>query len=588
LKGIIDMAYIIKEKRNNHIYYYIAESSRVNGKPRIVSKKYLGTAETISDILSRDETIPKPEYSKIFEFGAVLALYDIAERLNIRQIIDRHVVKRDQGLSVSDSILLAAINRAVKPTSKKSFFEWFEKTVLYTCFPKANKNNLSSQGFWNNMSLIDQKTIELIEDDITKVVVDKYNISIDLLLFDNTNFITYIDTYNKATLAKRGHSKEKRSDLKIVGLSLMVSPDHSIPLFHETYPGNTNDSKRFAEVIPKLKQRYKKLNKGDCEVTLVFDRGNNSGDNIEDILSDVPALFHFVGGLKLNQCNELISIPLKDFTLLKGDAFIGTRVYRTIKNVYGRDFTIVMTFNVELYIAQLRSVKNNREKCELQLHELSISLLKWINGEVKKGRKPSQEGVNKKIRSILSADYMSDLFIYELQMVNDFVKFTFNFSDDNYKKLKREILGRSFLFTDQFEWTNEQIVGAYRSQHHVENAFKQMKDTDYLTFRPMYHFTDSKIRVHAFYCVLSYLLVSLLNRELEDMDYKMSIDKMSIDKMLDCFQDVRQVITVFPKSKDHINNYVTSYSDLKGIAKLYIEKNNLMQYLNRGTTFFEL
>jgi len=577
------MAYIIKEKRNKHIYYYLAESARVNGKPRIVSKKYLGTAEDILDVLKHNDEMRKPEYSKIFDFGAVLALYDIAERLNVRQIIDQHVIKRDQGLSVSDSILLAAINRAVKPTSKKSFFEWFEKTVLYTCFPKANKKNLSSQGFWNNMSQIDEKTIELMEDDVTKIVVDKYNISIDLLLYDNTNFISYIDTDNPATLAKRGHSKEKRSDLKIVGLSLMASPDHSIPLFHEIYPGNTNDSKRFAEVIPKLKRRYRKLNKGNCNVTLVFDRGNNSEDNIEEILSDVPALFHFVGGLKLNQCNELTNIPLKDFTLLEGDSFIGTRAYRTIKNVYGRDFTVVMTFNIELYIAQLRGVKSNKEKCKLQLEELQKSLLKWINGEVKKGRKPSLDGVNKKIRSILSQDYMGDLFIYELQKVNDFVNFTFNFSNDNYKKLKRDILGRSFLFTDRFEWTNEQIVGAYRSQHHVENAFKQMKDTDYLTFRPMYHFTDSKIRVHAFYCVLSFLLVSLLNRELEDMGYK-----MSIDKMLGCFKDVRQVINVYPKSKGHINNYETSYSDLNGIPKLYIEKNNLMQYLNRGTTFFKM
>ena len=83
------MAYIIKEKRNNHIYYYLAESARVDGKPRIVSKKYLGTAEDISDILNNNEKMPKPEYSKIFEFGAVLALYDIAERLNIRQIIEQ-------------------------------------------------------------------------------------------------------------------------------------------------------------------------------------------------------------------------------------------------------------------------------------------------------------------------------------------------------------------------------------------------------------------------------------------------------------------------------------------------------------------
>ena len=568
------MAYIVKKKVKGRIYYYLAESARVNGKPRIISRKYLGAAASIADAVMHKAKIPKPIFSTVLDLGAVLALFNVAERLGIRKIIEYHVLKRDQGMPVSDSILLAAINRAVMPKSKNSFYGWFQRTVLGSCFPQANKTSLSSQGFWNNMSQLDQKTIRAIEDDITKIVVSRYKISTECLLFDNTNFFTYIDTDNPSTLAKRGHSKQKRTDLRIIGLSLMVSPDNNIPLFHETYPGNMNDAKRFCEVVSDLKQRYQKLGVGDCVATLVFDRGNNSEDNIDDVLSDSPLPFHFVGGLKLNQCPELLNIPKSGFKALRGETFKQTTAYRTKKTVFGREFTAVMTYNPELYKSQLRGISANVEKCVARLQELQESLLKWERGEIRKGRKPGLKGVDNSVSSILSAEHMKEVFIYNIKLVGGFASLSFSLDVDKLENLKTTVLGKTFLFKDRSDWTNEQIVGAYRSQYHVEEAFKRMKDPEYLSFRPVYHFTDSKIRVHAFYCVLALLLTSLLNRELQDMGHR-----ISIHRMLELFQSAQQVITVFPENNTYGKQVVTSYSGLDGIVKLYIEKYNLLQYI---------
>jgi transposase len=573
------MAYIIKRKVKKHIYYYLAVSARVNDKPRIVSKKYLGKAENIAAAYTNDVGEIKAEHSTVYDLGAVLALFDVAERLGIREIIDRHANKRNQGLPVSASILLAAINRAVMPKSKNSFYDWYAHTVLNKCFPEADKENLSSQGFWNNMEQLDQAAIRLIEDDITKKVVNKYKVRTDCLLFDNTNFYTYMDTDNPSILSKHGHSKEKRSDLKIIGLSLMTSSDHSIPLFHETYPGNTNDAKRFADVLPCLKDRYKKLGRGDCDVTLVFDRGNNDDDNIRDILRDVPIKFHFVGGLRLNQCGELRTIPLSDLAPLEEEALKETTAYRTTKNVYGRDFTVVMTYNPELFKTQLRGVSNNIIKCEAKLLLLKESLLKWVNGIVCKGRKPSKSGVLKRVSSILSAEHMKEVFNHSTGTQNGCITLEYSLNSDKLELLKQNTLGRSFLFTDRSDWSNEKIVGAYRSQYHVEEAFKRMKDTKFLSFRPIFHFTDSKIRVHAFYCVLAYLLTSLINLEFEDMGIK-----ISIPKMLDCLQNVCQVITVVHKVNSHKDETLSTLSGLEGVAKIYIKKYRLLRYINLGTT----
>ena len=370
------MATITKRVNKSGTYYYLIESGRVKGKPRLVRQIYLGTAERISkavEQLSSGAKFAAPELVTVFEFGAVMAIYSVAERLGICRIIDEIVGKRNQGLPVSATILLAAINRAVAPISKKAFASWFGKTVLYKIFPAANTKNLSSQGFWNNMSAIDEDKIRRIEDEITKRVVERYSIELDCLLFDNTNFSTYIDTSNPSTLAKRGHSKEKRKDLKIVGLSLMVSRDHNIPLFHEVYPGNVHDAQQFSGIIDKLKDRYRNLGKGDCTVTLVFDKGNNNEDNAQKLLEVEPCPFHFIGGLRLEQCPELLGIPKADYAALEGDPH-GATAYRAMKEVYGREFTVVVTYNPELFQAQMDGILANIASCEKALAALNERL----------------------------------------------------------------------------------------------------------------------------------------------------------------------------------------------------------------------
>jgi transposase len=570
------MATISKRTNKSGTYYYLVESARVNGKPRIVKQVYLGTAERIEkavEHISFGKKIQEPESVTVYEFCAVTALYSIADRLGIRRIIDETAGKRNQGLTVASSILLAALNRAVAPTSKNTFYEWFDKTVLYKIFPDANAKNLSSQGFWNNMEMLDADKIRIIEDEITKRVVRQYSIDTECLLFDNTNFFTYIDTNNNSSLAKRGHSKEKRTDLKIIGLSLMVSPDHNIPLFHEAYPGNKNDAMQFSDIIAKIKDRYIKLDRGDCVLTLVFDKGNNNEDNINCILEAERINCHFIGGLRLNQCTELLEIPKTTFEQL-GAQFRETTAYRTVKHVYGKDLTVVVTFNPELYKAQIDGIQANIVSCEKALSSLSEKLHNRRTGAVTKGKSPTIESVEKSINRILSAEHMQEVFSYAVSGDSgETPYFAFSFKEDRWDTLRERVLGKSIIFTDRNDWTTGQIVGAYRSQYHVEEAFKQMKDTKYLSFRPIRHFTDAHVRVHAFYCILSYMLACLLNKELDLMGYK-----LSIHRMLDIFQIPQQVTSVYIQS-ERKPIVKTSYSRFEGIPKEYAEKYNMMQYL---------
>ena len=110
---------------------------------------------------------------------------------------------------------------------------------------------------------------------------------------------------------------------------------------------------------------------------------------------------------------------------------------------------------------------------------------------------------------------MKDLFTADVSERSDGLPaLRYRFKRSAYEKLQRTQLGITILFTDNAEWSNEQIVAAYRGQHHVENAFRRMKDVHYVSFRPAHHWTDQKQLVHAFTCVLALLLGSLLRCKL--------------------------------------------------------------------------
>jgi transposase len=576
------MAFILKIKKKKATYYYLTRNVRVNGVSKHETLLALGTTDDIMKQYQFQIPSAGAESSEVreieldcaqYQFSAVAALYDISCRLGLIDIIDSHVSKRDQGLSVGTYMVLAAINRALEPVSKNTFYDWFKKTVLVGQFPKATNLNLSSQSFWNHMVELDQDIITAIEDDITRKVIESYNISTESLLFDNTNFFTFIDSNNAAEIPQRGHSKEKRTDLKIIGLSLMVSPEHNIPLFHETYPGNRCDSKQFLEIIDRLKDRCQKITNNATDITLVFDKGNNS-DDIVTIIEDPSILsLHFVGSLRFNQCPEVLDLSLNDYSPLEGDNFVGSTVYRYEKFIYQKNLTVVATDNQNLREAQMRGFEDNIKKCETALEELKQMLLRRENGTVTKGKKPTFESVSKNITTILSGDYMKKVFSYGIDATEGPIKIWYKKSSAEIETVKNKYLGKTILFTNRAEWSNEKIVSSYRSQFHVEESFKQLKNTKFLSFRPVRHFTDNNIKVHSFYCIMAYNLTCLLKLEMQKLGHNITINKALADLM-----DGIQVVKVKTTADIETPKIKMMMTEVPESAKAYIDQYDLMKY----------
>lgn len=135
---------------SGHKYYYARVCKRVDGKPKIVQTLYLGTLETLMARTQGTLSSAAPKEVHVAEFGGFAALFRMAERLRLVQSIDQHAPKRGQGPSVGQYMLLAAINRALCPTSKAMLGEWFAETSGPR-LTGIHSQQLSSQAFWNHM-----------------------------------------------------------------------------------------------------------------------------------------------------------------------------------------------------------------------------------------------------------------------------------------------------------------------------------------------------------------------------------------------------------------------------------------------------
>jgi transposase len=519
--------------------YYARECQRVNGTPKIVRTIYLGSADDLiaAALKQRHGQAPQPQSVDIAAFGDVVAFFDLAQQIGLVDLLDRHLPKRNQGLSVGQYLLLAAINRAVRPVSKLRFADWYRSTALPRLIPAA-ASQLSSQSFWNHLDFVEEHHIAAAERELSQRLIDQFQLSLRTLAYDGTNFFTFIDTRTPGELPQRGHNKQKRNDLRQVSLGMLVSTDFHVPLFHKVYAGNVNDCTIFATITEELRVRYQELAR-DCEhITLIFDKGNNG----DDAFATLDATdFHFVGSLVPSHHAELLDVPSSRYEPLTGERLKEVRAYRTQKVIYGQERTIVVTHNDNLLYGQLQGLTAALDKARNKLREIQTKLRRRREGRIRGGKAPTAASILKQAQDALAGQHVKTVLDVKVE-AGQIPTLSFQTNQSVLSRLVEKQLGKTILFTDNDDWTNEEIVLGYRSQHHIEDAFRQMKHPHYLSWQPMYHWTDSKIRAHAFICVLALTLSSLLQRTL----HQKGLD-LSLPGMFESLGGIRETLVIYPK-----------------------------------------
>lgn len=402
---------------------------------------------------------------------------------------------------------------------------------------------MDSQHFWEQMNELPIKAIPKIEEEIIQRVIEKEKISLDILLFDATNFFTFIATDNsRCTLAERGKSKQGRGNLRQVGLLLVVSRKELVPLFHQTYIGNKPDSKVFSANIGKIMERITGVLSDLEDLTLVFDRGNNSKSNLTEKMLKT----HYVGALTPNQHGEIMKLALTSFSEKEPEDSFEIH-YRNRQNIWGEDRTLVVYRSEELYKGLLRGIETDLSKVYKNLKELNENFAHSQNKNIQR-----KEALGR-VEKIIKGKFIKEILSWELGRKSKCYSVKYHLNEEKYEKIKREKLGYRILMTDRHDWSNEEIKKTYHCQSKVEYAFRNIKNPFHISIRPQYHWTDQKIRVHVFTCVLAFLLESIIYKRVQAAGYGTT----NYDSLLDKLNQIRLVSLIQKTEKK--NNFKAKY-----------------------------
>jgi len=526
---------LIGKRIGGQTYYYLREVARVGGRPKIVSQRYLGKADDIAAAM--DGSAALPERTRHLAFGDVAAAWSVIERLGVAAIIDEVAGPRraDAAAPVGTYLALATLNRMVAPCSKLAFADWWAATAADR-WVKIPSRALDHRRFWDAMDALEPAELTEIERRIGQAMTGQFGLDLPSLVLDMTNFATFIDTGNeKAPIAQRGKAKQKRNDLRLAGLALVVTRDGGVPVVSHAYPGSKPDVTQFTGVIDELVTRYRELAGVTDELTVVFDAGNNSAAN-QDHLAAIPGL-HFAGSLVVSQHPDLLAIPASRYQIVDQARFGGLTAVEAAAGAPGAARRVIVTHSPTFHARQARSFDQTLDKARRQLTELQARLAR---GHARKDR----NGVQAEIDQILHPRWLRR--VLTVTLTGDTppgLRITFRTSAAARRAMENEIFGKRILFTDRDDWPIADVIAAYRSQADAEAGFRQLKDRHVVSFSPMFHWTEQKIRVHGFYCVLALAIAHLMRRHAA----RAGLD-LSVRELLRTLGGIQETVMIYPST----------------------------------------
>jgi transposase len=519
------MGFLFDKQKKGRLYTYWGESARVKGKPRLIEQIYLGPKERVLEEIKRAYTrgqVPGPSPLRQLnhlEFGASAWLWSWVERLGLIELVDRHVPavakRRRTQLSVGHYLLLAAVNRALAATSKRSFYsDWYRSSVISRLCP-ARESELTSQRFWDHMDQVQPPQIDAIQQDLLTRLKECFPLGEETILYDTTNYFTFIDSANhRSELAQRGHNKQKRSDLRQLSLALFEDEATGLPLYHQCYSGRRPDVSQFTSAWQSLLERWLKgVGARPEQLTLVFDKGNPSRQNLAEL--DTASLHH-VGALPGRWVSDLLEISRDHYEKLELTGTKHVKAYRCRRQLWGKERTLLVVFSPSLYRKQVATLNRLQLQVEQRLEALA---------ETVAGGRTRAETVHKKIAEWTARDHLRKFLQVHLETRQDrALKLKWSWDREEKRALQRRHYGKTVLFTDRDDWSSAQIVQAYRRLARTEQLFRLSKGRSG-PWWPMYHWTDSKVRVHALYCHFALLLLAILQFQLRQAQLTLRADR---------------------------------------------------------------
>src|SRR6266511_3939999 len=368
------------------------------------------------------------------------------------------------------------------------------------------------------MDRLAEQQLRMVEAELGRRMVAEYGLDLQGLVLDMTNFATFIDSANtRAPIAQRGKAKQKRNDLRLVGLGLVVTRDGGVPLVSHAYGGDRPDVTQFTAVVDELLARYRQLCQQVESLTVVDDAGQNSQANHTRIET---ARIGFVGSLAPSDHPALLAIPTARYVAVDAARYPGLTCVDTTVTALGVTRRAVVTHSPTLHAAQSQGLDQTLATAHARLAERQARLAR---GRTRRDR----SAVEREMTTILGPRWVADVITATLTGdAPATLRLSWRTDQAARRRLERRIFGKRILFTNRDTWPVADVVAAYRSQSEVEAGFRQLKDPHVVSFSPMHHWTEQKIRVHVFYCVLALAIAHLLRRQADHAGLHLSVREL--------------------------------------------------------------
>ena len=447
--------------------------------------------------------------------GDIGALVWVAEQLDLIGVIDRACGQKgpEDGPTIGEMVVAVAIQRACAPGAKCHLAAFLE-----SCLPRVSclsAEAFTGQAFHRLASDVTDAQLEKAQIGIARAAVKRFGLSTDVLAFDTTNFDTHISTTTAGDLARRGHAKSKRSDLRVVGLAVLVSETGHVPLLHRTYPGNGSDQAVLGSCLDGLAKLHDALDEAEGRTgtacrTLVRDGGSWSQQLELDLdaagyytlisLPDRPPLW---GPQPLSHRASQVALEhaarrgaMKPLGGKLGDV----RAARLRTRVGELDRSLVVVESQELLRGQKRGIAAALLKAKEELRKLAQ---RAASGRIR------QEVLESRIQKALGREHLAEFVVAEVKERGGTLSLEWHVDAAKRRLLERTRLGRRVLCTDRHIWSTGRIVHAFRGQWNVEELFRRAKKGGVAPWGPSHQWSDDSLRLHTFATVIGLELVSL-------------------------------------------------------------------------------
>jgi len=418
--------------------------------------------------------------------GDVGALLWVAEQLDVIGHINRacgdHGAKN--GPTVGEMVLAVALQRVCAAGPKRDLAQFLEESLpLVSCL---RASAFTGQTFHRIAQAVTERELEVAQVALAKAAVGRFKLSTDVLAFDTTNFDTHIATTTAGELARRGHAKSKRSDLRVVGLGLLVSETGHVPLMYRAYSGNGSDQGVLESCLEGLGELHNALDAGERRTrpasrTLVRDGGFWS-PQLELSLDLVG--YYSVISLPLSHAagESALLFAARRGAMKKLSGDLGdVRAARTRAAVGDLDRTLVVVESEELREGQKRGIAVALVKATAELEKLARLV------DSKKIRRAS---LTHRVKKALRREHLSTFVIIDVGGTEASPTLAWRIDDERRRHLEQTRLGRRVLCTDQHSWTTERIVHAFRGQWNVEELFRRAKKGGIAPWGPSFQHAD--------------------------------------------------------------------------------------------------